>query len=150
MSQEHVEVVQRFFDDYNETGHPCWADIDPEVVWVVDLDAFIGGTYHGHEGGRTILGRMAEVFGEVRAEIDELLDVGDSVVALVRIRVQGLQSGAPGMQQGAVVFKLCDGLIVGYRSYLRKEEALWNKQVDRRPPVLQCPAGPSAAEVVRS
>ena len=50
--------------------------------WVVDPDAFLAGTYRGPEGFTTILGRMEEVFGDVRVEVDDLVDAGDAVLML--------------------------------------------------------------------
>jgi ketosteroid isomerase-like protein len=67
---------------------------------------------------------MAEVFDQVRFEVDEVFDVGDSVVGLGWMRVRGAQSGATAPQRGAIVFQLCDGRIVAYRSYIREEQAL--------------------------
>lgn len=43
-------------------------------------------------------------------EVDELVDFGDSILARVRIRVRGAQSGATGTQSGAVVIQLRDVL----------------------------------------
>lgn len=125
MSHENVEIVQRFVDQFNESGEPLWTEVDPDVEWVIDPPAFLAGTYRGHEGFRTILRLMAEVFDQVRAEVDELVDAGDSVVALGGFRVRGALSGATGGQRGgAVVFTLRDGRIVAYRAYLRREDAL--------------------------
>jgi hypothetical protein len=39
-----VEIARRFFDRFNETGEPLWEEIDPDVVWVIDPDAFLAGT----------------------------------------------------------------------------------------------------------
>jgi hypothetical protein len=124
MSRENVDFVRRFAEQYNETGKPPWAAMDPDVVWVIDPGAFLAGTYRGYDGVRTLFERLAEVFGELRIEIDRLIDAGDSVVAIGRFRVRGLLSGATGTQQIAAVLHLRDGLIVRYRSYLRYEEAL--------------------------
>ena len=74
MSQENVEIVQRFAAHWNETSEPLWTEMDPEVVG--------------------------------------------------RIRARGVQSGAVGTQQGALVFRFSDEGIVLYRSYLRRENAL--------------------------
>jgi ketosteroid isomerase-like protein len=82
MSQQNVEIVQRFVDRYNERGEPPWAELHPDVVWVIDPGAFLAGTNRGHEGVRTLFDRLSEVFGELRAEIDDVVDVGESVVAL--------------------------------------------------------------------
>jgi uncharacterized protein len=93
-------------------------------VWVIDPPAFLAGTYHGHDGVRTLLARFTEIFDEARYEIDELLDGGDSVVALGRFRVRGAQSGATGTQPIAVVVKVRDGKLVAYRAYFDREQAL--------------------------
>jgi ketosteroid isomerase-like protein len=124
MSQESVEIVRRFADHWNETGEPLWAELDPEVVFVIDPGSFVAGTYRGHDGVRALLRLTAEVFDEFQYELDELIEADDAVLALGSIRVRGSQSGAVGTQQGALVFRFGDGRIVLYRSYLRREEAL--------------------------
>jgi ketosteroid isomerase-like protein len=68
---------------------------------------------------------LAEAFDQVRAEVDDLIDAGDSVVALGGFRGRGALSGATAPQQwGAVVFQLRDRRIVSYRAYFRRDEAL--------------------------
>jgi len=124
MSREKVEIVQRFADHWNETGEPPWAEMDPEVVFVIDPGSFVAGTYRGHDGIRTLMRLTAEVFDEFQYELDELIEADDAVLALGSIRVRGSQSGAVGAQQGALVFRFSNGRIVLYRSYLRREEAL--------------------------
>jgi hypothetical protein len=54
MSRANVEIVRRFVDRSNESGGPVWAEVDPDVVWVIDPPAFRAGTYHGHDGWRTM------------------------------------------------------------------------------------------------
>ena len=124
MSRENVAVVQRFADHWNETGEPLWAVLDPEVVFVIDPGSFVAGTYSGRDGIRALLRLTAEVFDEFQLELDELIDAGDAVLALGRIRVRGVKSGATGTQQGALVFRFNNERIVLYRSYLRREESL--------------------------
>jgi ketosteroid isomerase-like protein len=124
MSQENVAIVRRFAEHWNETGEPPWAELDPEVVIVIDPGSFLAGTYRGRDGIQTLRRLTAEVFDEFQYEFDELIDAGDAVLALGRIRARGAQSGAIGTQPGAVVFRFSDGRIVRYRSYFRREEAL--------------------------
>jgi hypothetical protein len=50
MSQENVAIVERFADHWNGTGEPLWAEMDPEVVFVIDPGSFVAGTYRGHDG----------------------------------------------------------------------------------------------------
>ena len=124
MSQENVELAQRFLDHYNKTGDFLWEQIDPDVVWVVDPPAFLAGTYRGHEGIRALLRDLGEIFDEVRLEADEFIDAGDSVVIVGRFRVRGGVSGATGTQPIALVSQVRDGKAVAYHSYLDREQAL--------------------------
>jgi ketosteroid isomerase-like protein len=124
VSQQNVEMAQRFAQHWNATGQPPWAEIDPDAVFVIDPNAFLGGTYRGHEEIRTLNRLMAEVFDQFQFEVDELIDAGDSVVGLGRLRVRGVQSGATGTQHGAVVVQFKGGRVVAYRSYLRQDDAL--------------------------
>jgi len=124
MSQENVQIARRFVDHWNETGEFPWDELDRDAVFVIDPGSFVAGTYRGRDGIRTLLRLTAEVFDEFRYEVDEWVDLGESVVALGRIRARGAQSGATGTQPGAFVIQVRDGKIVSYRSYLRREEAL--------------------------
>jgi ketosteroid isomerase-like protein len=120
----NVEIARRFFDHWNETGEPPWDRLDPDAVFVIDPESFVAGTYRGHDGVRDLLRLTAETFDRFRYEVDEWVDLGESVLALGRIRARGGKSGATGMQSGAFVIQVRDGKIASYRSYLRREEAL--------------------------
>ena len=96
----------------------------PDAVFVIDPGSFVAGTYRGHDGIRTLLRLTAETFDQFRYEVDEWIDLGESVLALARIRARGTQSGATGTQSGAFMIQVRNGMIVSYRSYLRREEAL--------------------------
>jgi uncharacterized protein len=111
MSQENVEVVRRLLDQYNSAGEPPWELIDPDVEWVIDPNAWMGGTYRGHDGVRQFFGRVAEAFDRFQLEVDSFLDAGDAVV---------VTTGQP----LASVFRVRDGRIVAYRSYFEAKEAL--------------------------
>ena len=124
MSLENVELVRRLVDHFNEAGDFPWELIDPDTVWVVEPPAFLAGTYHGHEGVRTLLGGMAEVFDEFRVEVDELIDAGHSVVGVGGFRVRGALSGATAPRQPwTVVVRLREGRVVEYRAYFEREAA---------------------------
>ena len=118
-----MEIVRRFVDHWNETGDLPWTEIDPHAVFVVDQDAFLGGTYRGHEAIRGLLNLMADVYAEFRYEVDDIVDAGDAVLVLGRIHARGVQSGATGTQQGSLVLQVRDGLVVAYRAYLDRDEA---------------------------
>jgi ketosteroid isomerase-like protein len=124
MSQENVEVVRRFVDHLNATGDALWEALDPEVEWVVDPLGLLAGTYRGHEGVRSFIGQFRESFDRVQIDLDETIDAGDFVVALGRIRSHGKGSGVTAEQPAGWVYRVREGLILGWRVYFRPTEAL--------------------------
>ena len=53
VSQENVEIVQRYLDHWNETGDLLWAEIDPEAVFVIDQVPLWRTPIGGTNGSRT-------------------------------------------------------------------------------------------------
>jgi ketosteroid isomerase-like protein len=123
MSQSDVESVRRFIDHLNR-GEFVWAEVDPELVWVVGPLLFLAGTYFGHGGVRALLRQINEIFDQARYEVEDLIDAGESVVALGRFRWRAAQSGATGARPIAMVLMLRDGKLVTCRCYARREDAL--------------------------
>ena len=124
MSQENVEIVRRSFEHQSATGEPLWELIDPEVEWVIDPTGLLAGTYRGHEGVKTFLERLMEAFDRAEFEIDRLVDVGESVVVLGRMRIHGKGSGVTAEQSAGWVTRVRRGAIVSTRVYFRQAEAL--------------------------
>jgi len=124
MSQEDVEIVRRSLDHFNATGEFLWDAIDPEVEWVIDPIGLLAGTYRGHEGVKTFLARIEEGFDQVRFEIDDLIDAGDSVVALGRTCMRGRGSGVTAQQPIGWVVRVRESRIVRNQVYFRPAEAL--------------------------
>jgi ketosteroid isomerase-like protein len=124
MSQEDVEIVRRSLDHFNATGEFLWDAIDPEVEWVIDPMGLLAGTYRGHEGLKTFLARIDEGFDEVHFEIDNLIDAGDSAVALGRTRMHGRGSGVTAEQPIGMVLRVRESRIVRTQVYFRPAEAL--------------------------
>jgi ketosteroid isomerase-like protein len=124
MSRENVEIVRRVMEHVNQTGEPLWEAIDPDVEWVIDPTGLLAGTYRGHEGIRTFLERLGEVFDNLHVEIDDLIDAGDSVVMLCRARNRGKGSGMTVEQAMGWVHQVREGRLVRGRVYFRPTEAL--------------------------
>ena len=93
--------------------------LDPEIEWIIDPTALLGGTYRGHDGIRTFLERLRESFDESHVEIDDLIDAGDTVVALCRAQNRGRGSGMTVEQPLALVQQVRGGRIVRSRVYFR-------------------------------
>ena len=124
MSQQNVEIVRWVVGRYNEIAELPWELIDPEVEWVADPAAFVAGTYRGHQGVRKFFARLAEGFDRFQLEVDSFRDAGEEVVALGHVRVHGEQSGVTTEQPLGTVWRIRDGRVVAYRSYLEAGDAL--------------------------
>jgi ketosteroid isomerase-like protein len=124
MSQQNVEIARRAMEHIDRTGEPLWEVIDPEIEWIIDPTGLLAGTYRGYEGVKQFLERLRESFDEQHVEIDDLIDVGDSVVVLCRIRNRGRSSGMTVEQRVGWVCRLREGRIVTIRVSFRPAEAL--------------------------
>src|SRR6476469_11150643 len=124
MSQENVDLVRRSLDHFNATGELLWDVIDKDVEWVIDPMGLLAGTYRGHEGVKMFLARLDESFDQVGLEIDDLIDAGDSVVAVGRTRMHGRGSGVTAEQPIGWVLRVRESRIVRNRVYFRPAEAL--------------------------
>src|SRR5437763_17207183 len=116
MSQENVEIVQRGREGYLATGEPPWDAFDEEVE-VFDHDTPDQGAYRGHLGLRRWLEDWGAAWDDWSIEPEEVIDAGDSVVALIRMKTRGRGSGVEVERRDAQVFKLGNGRIVRLHYY---------------------------------
>ena len=127
MSQENVEVTERFIDAYNRRDvEAMLADLDPEIEWHSGITSLGGedGTFLGYEGFRAALRDVYEALGETHIECSEIRDLGNRIVTIGRFHVRGRESGAGTESPWAAVadFKGSKGIRI--RSYFNVEEAL--------------------------
>ena len=124
MSQENVEIVKTFYQRYFETGEVPW-DIVDAAVELRDHDApDQTGVYRGHAGIGRWLDDWNAAWAESSFELEELIDAGDHVVAVVRMRTKGLGSGVELDRQDAVVYRCRNDKILRVDYYNNKEQAL--------------------------
>jgi ketosteroid isomerase-like protein len=124
MSQENVEIIRRFIEQWNQTREFPWGLVDPDIVYVIDPPAWLAGTYRGHAEVKDVVRRTLEIYDEFRFEGDEFIDAGDSIVALGAVHVRGALSGAGAVQTAAIESRVRDGRVVAIRAYLDRDAAL--------------------------
>jgi ketosteroid isomerase-like protein len=131
MSEANVELVRRLLDMFAKRDHEAvFAFYDPEIEW--DATAGSGslndlaGVYHGHEGVRTFWRRWLQAWKDLEFELEDVVDAGDDVVALIRTQRQwGRHSGiVTDMPPYGIVFTVRDGKVVRWRSFPSQEAAL--------------------------
>ncbi len=132
MSQENVEIVRRLLDMFAKRDHEAvFAFYDPDIEWdatnvgargLADLT----GVYRGHGGVRTYWRRWLEAWKDLEFEVQDVLDAGDEIVALIRNQRQwGRSSGIiTDMPPYGLVFTIRGGRVVRWRSFPDQESAL--------------------------
>ena len=125
MSQENVEIVRR---EYVAIAAEDWAAL--EDMWHPDIeyDAVMGaGTFRGLDRIIEFFDSYGEMYSEFEVEIEEILDVGDYVVAVERLTGRGLMGSAVGgsvHERLARVNTFKDGKIWRAKEYRTVAEAL--------------------------
>jgi ketosteroid isomerase-like protein len=126
MSQENVEVVRQYFAAYDEGGLDALAEFwHPEINWRA-VEGYLddAGVIRGPDAMRDYFRQWNEAFDELRAEIEQLTDAGEQVVAAVRGIGRMKGSDAEVDIRYGVVFWIRDGKIVQGREYATGAEAL--------------------------
>ena len=125
MSQENVEVVRRCYDAWRR-----WVFEDIASLYAADAEIvspeseMFGQTYRGHDGLRLYIEHFVAVFEPPVFELEEILDAGDRVVAVIRLHARGKQSGVEVSDRTANVFTVANGVIRRQVIYTNRTEAL--------------------------
>ncbi len=129
MSQENVEVVRRIYDAVaRRDGVTPFELYAEDIVW--DLSnarralVTTKPVYQGHEGVRQFWREALSSFGEVNFEVEELIDAGDQVLAVIREREVGRASGAPVETTHLAVYTLADGKVIQMQLFDDRQQAL--------------------------
>ena len=126
MSRENVEIVRRLLAAIGERDLHTLRDLtDPQVEW----RSFFaigegGGMYRGHDAIPQYLRDIEEAFEWLRPEVSDLLDVGNVIIGVGRVRYRGKESGVETESPAGWVFRLHDARIVRFRAFRDPEEAL--------------------------
>ena len=125
MSQENVERFRRAFDGFNQRDiEPMLEISDPAGEWY-PLTAEVEGNdpYIGREGLRQWWENVGAAFEELEASLEEVRDLGDTVLALGHLRAQ-FKSGVALNTETAWLIRFREGLVVWGHAYLSHAEAL--------------------------
>jgi len=126
MSAENVDIIRRGYEDFISTGEPTEDIMAPEFVW--DMSTFRDWperkTYEGVEGMREFIGDWTAAWEDWRLEVEDLVDAGGEVVAIVRQSGRSKTTGLPVDMGFAQLWTLSDGKQTRMRMYADPEEAL--------------------------
>jgi ketosteroid isomerase-like protein len=100
--------------------------LHPEIEWdESDLPARRPGIYRGHHGIISLLEENATLWEDICIAIDDIMEGdGGRVIAFIRAKGRGRNTGVDVELASAQVWTLRDGKAVHVRLYLDREEAL--------------------------
>jgi ketosteroid isomerase-like protein len=133
MSQENIELLQRFFEAFNRGDDDAWiAAWHPEaelyeLVGIVDAPE----VYRGHDGVREWLANARSIIGQgFRMEPRDFTPIGEAILTEIVGRGVGEGSGVPVEWTAHIVIWMRDGKVGRTRAFLQREMAL--KSAGRR------------------
>jgi ketosteroid isomerase-like protein len=127
MSQENVELLRRAYQAFNDGDPSIFLEhYDPDIVLWIGPHSLEAGTVLG---ATAVEKWFAEYFapfgGSLRIEIEDLVEVGDSVVVFTNDRAQGRRSGVEvTSRQHPLVYTLRAGKIIRIDLHADRAEAL--------------------------
>ena len=125
MSQENVEVVRGAVEAYAREGlDASMRYYAPEVEWSTTDVAIERATYRGHDGVRRFFGSLDDEFNDLRFDVEDLIDAGETVILTLRVGGRGKTSGAPVELTTFYVCPVRDGMIYRVRTYPERAGAL--------------------------
>jgi ketosteroid isomerase-like protein len=131
MSQENVQAVRRLFAAFQgvDAGNlerrldEVREILDPGVEWVAAPHSLLASEeYRGYDGVRRFWTQFLSAWDEYDVHVDELIDAGDQVVAVMRL--SGRTNELEVDESRSSLITLRDGRIVRIEPFASKDEAL--------------------------
>jgi ketosteroid isomerase-like protein len=116
-------VVEDFYRRSNAGERDSPAFFHPEVEWHRPPETPGAGVFHGLDGIDCGLSAWIESWGEFQMEPEELIENGDEVLALVRYRLRGAESGIDIEHPVAHLMRVENGLIKAWWMFGDPEKA---------------------------
>jgi ketosteroid isomerase-like protein len=124
MSEENVEVIRDMHEAFRAGDWDRALTVYREDAEVDMTRMPGGGIYQGPEGAREFYTRWIGAWERFEVDPLEVIDAGDTVVAILRISGTGRGSGAEVTMRAADVFQLEGGKAVRQVGYPDAAEAL--------------------------
>jgi ketosteroid isomerase-like protein len=129
MSEENVETARRALEAWNADDLDGYlSQLHPEVEWHGSIEQAVEGnesTYRGHQGARRAWENYrGGAFGHLTGHIQEIRDLGESVLGLGYFEVTGAATGIDFQQEVGLLLTFRDGKIASSRDYLSHAQAL--------------------------
>ena len=123
MSQENVEIVRQAWEAFDRHDNKSALRLyDPEVEIHVGLTG--GEVYRGLVGVEDFFRDWLATWDDYGSKVEEWIDVGDHVIAVIRVWGRGRQSRVAAEERQSHVWTLRHGRLWKLRRYETRAEAL--------------------------
>jgi ketosteroid isomerase-like protein len=125
MSKDDVEFVRRSFMTFQSGDiEGAFGFAAPDVELVSRFGAVESGTYKGIDGLRRYVADIDQAWERYDRELEELIDAGDAVVAILKIEAVSRTTGIQLRQRVGFVYWIRDGRIARMVSFPTVDDAL--------------------------
>ena len=128
MSQENVENLRTLLEAWSVEAWKQGEDmslLDPEVVYEdTTLPDHVGETYRGHEGVSRATARWVEPYETFSIELERIVDAGDRLVSIHRVRARARHTGIEAEGQVAYLWTFQGGKVIRFESFREPNDAL--------------------------
>jgi ketosteroid isomerase-like protein len=122
MSQENVEIMRRGYERWNATGQ---IRANADLVWDVSKLGWPDQqVYSGPEGANQFMAEWADAWDDWQLEVEDYIDAGERVVAIVNQRGRSKATGIPVEMRFAQVWTFREGQAIRMQMYASVDEAL--------------------------
>jgi ketosteroid isomerase-like protein len=126
MATDNAALLRPIYEEWGRGNwRPNFEVYDPEMEWGWS-DEFPGlaGVYRDHRDPNPRLRDWLSGWEHWRAEAEDFLEFGDTVVVLASYHGRGRGSGVEIHQEGAHVFELRDGKVVRLEIFASRDRAI--------------------------
>jgi ketosteroid isomerase-like protein len=126
MSEENVEIARRFFGFWPDRDFSAIEEfMGPDGVIDMSRNVFNPGIYRGFDGFQDWLAVVDETWDDFRADPEEFIEVGDSLVTAVRVSGIGRSSGVQTEMLIFGIWRFDQGKVTRFTGgYRDRDEAL--------------------------
>jgi uncharacterized protein len=124
MSEQNLELVWQVYEAMNDNDPARFDELaDPDAEWI--SDPRLGMKPHrGRDEVVRFFTDQAEMFNEMRIEVERLTDSGDKVLAFIRVNGRGGASGAEVEISIGHVWTIRDGRVARGEGFGDRDEAV--------------------------